>query len=384
MKCYTNPANFYTNYRYLKTKPQNTFNKYRWHLLIWGLFILYEVVVVAVLKGDFSSAWDYIGHYSLNISLFYFHAWAVAQLAHRNEQHFLWLIPLLVLAELSCYIALNFLLEYILTNYLQVELMRPFEFDYYYWIRATWRGIYFLGFSTGYFFLRNYLREHKRAELAEKQHLLKIIEKKNLQHELIKSQNAYLKTQINPHFLFNTLNFVYNSVRKTSSEAAEAILALSQMMRYALQNEDDQSETVLLEEIEHVESLISIHQIRHKHQLQVHLNYTDNLAGVKFIPLVLITLVENLFKHGNLTHPVYPAQISITLEVDILQISTTNLIGSTKTEGHRIGLDNIQKRLLQAYGNRASFSATASEKGIFFTEVKVLSPSLPPMLPSAS
>ncbi|WP_276499409.1 sensor histidine kinase [Pontibacter litorisediminis] len=352
--------------------------KHKGHIIAWTLFIFYEIVIVAVFSGSFNSTWDYLGHYALHISLFYFHARVVLPWVLRRKRMTAWLLPLLLIGEVTVYINLTYLLEVILTEYLQVKLMRPLVFDYYYWLRALWRAIYFLGFSTGYFFLRNYIREQKRANRAESEQLLKIIEQQNLQHELIKSQNAYLKTQINPHFLFNTLSFVYNSVRKTSAEAAEAIMALSQMMRYALQNEDDQHETLILEEIEHVESLIRIHQIRHKDTLNVQLIYSDNLAGVKFVPLILMTLVENIFKHGDLTQQQHPAQIKIMLDANTLRISTSNLKSSLKPESHRIGLDNIHKRLDQVYKEKASFSTYSTIDGLFVTVLKVsdLSPLL--------
>ncbi|WP_158453787.1 sensor histidine kinase [Pontibacter korlensis] len=358
----------------MKKLIKSTLIEHKGHFVAWSLFIFYEIVIVAVFNGSFSSFWDYLGHYALHVGLFYFHARVVLPLVVQRKRLFVWLLPLLVIGEVTAYIALTYTLEFILTNYLQVELMRPLTFDHYYWLRALWRAIYFMGFATGYFFLRNYLREQKRAKRAEREQLLKIIEKQNLQNELIKSQNAYLKTQINPHFLFNTLNFVYNSVRKTSTEAAEAIMSLSQMMRYALQDEDDQHETLLLEEIEHVESLIRIHQIRNKHKLQVQLSYNDSLAGIKFVPLILMTLVENIFKHGDLTQQEHPAQIKITLEANTLRIFTSNLKSSIKPEGHRIGLENIQRRLLLSYGERAAFTVSSTEMGHFITEIEVTHP----------
>lgn len=347
--------------------------KYKGHLVTWALFILYEISLVSALNGRFNSFWDYFGHYALHISLFYCHACLVLPLAKKKKAA-LWLVPLLVVCEIATYAALTYLLELWLTQYMQVVLTRPLTSDFHYWLRAIWRAVYFIGFATGYFFLRNYLQELKRAEEAAKQHLLHIIEKQKLQHELVRSQNAFLKAQINPHFLFNTLNYVYNSVRKTSSEAAEAIMSLSQMMRYALQNENELQESDLLEEIEHLEHLINIHQIRHNNRLQVNLSYGDNLVGVRFIPLVLITLAENIFKHGDLTKEEDAAQVKINLENGVLCITTRNLRNQNHAEGHGIGLDNLQRRLAHAYGERASFTAYATPDGHFITETRVTAP----------
>lgn len=344
------------------------------HFLCWGTFIIYEILVVGAVTASFGAFWDYFAHYAINISLFYFHATMVLPFALQKGSPRYWLIPFLVAGELLAYIALVYAVEFALSNYFHVRLSKPLAFDYLFFIRSTWRAIYFVGFATGYYYLMVAFRERRRAENAEKQHLLHIIEKQNLQHELIKSQNAFLKAQINPHFLFNTLNFVYNSVRKTSGQAAETVLSLSQMMRYALESGEDGDETSLLEEVEQVENLIYIHQIRHDNQLQVKMTYGSNLAGLKIIPLVLITLVENIFKHGDLTRHEHPAVIDISLEENRLTVRTANLRATGHPTGHRIGLDNIVSRLRLAYKDRASFNAYADTMGYFHTILKITLP----------
>jgi two-component system, LytTR family, sensor kinase len=321
--------------------------------------------------GSFASFGDYVLHYGINISLFYMHALVVLPFALQHGKLRYWLLPILVVAEIAAYAAAIFVAEFLYINYLGGQLVSPFKLDYAYWLRMVWRAIYFMIFATGYYLIKRFLEEKKRAELNEKQSLLSVIENQRLQSDLVRSQNAFLKAQINPHFLFNTLSFVYNSVRKTSTPAAEAIMALSQMMRYALQSENEYEESELLEEIEHANNLIQLHQIRHEHQLHLHFSYGSNLAGVRIIPLVLITLVENVFQHAELTRPNHVARIDVRLEEGTLHITTSNLKNSGQSSGHRIGLDNIQRRLRHAYKDRVHFEASADERGYFKVAIRI-------------
>ncbi|SIT94062.1 sensor histidine kinase [Pontibacter indicus] len=355
----------------LKNYIFSTIRRYQFHLVAWGLFVLYEVTVAGIIYGRLSSFGDYALHYSINIALFYLHALVVMPRGLLPIGHRYWLLPSLIVAEVIAYILFTYAMELLAVDLFQVRMTRSLDLDSAYLLRSAWRAIYFLGFATAYYFLTKYLSERTRVEQIQRQQLLDIIDKQHLQTELIRSQNAFLKAQINPHFLFNTLNYVYNSVRKTSAPAAEAILSLSHMMRYALQSEDEHQQTDLLEEIQQVEHLLHIHRIRQEGRLRILLHYGPNLEGIRFIPLVLITLVENMFKHGDLTGAGEPATITVRYQAGELKIMTVNPCLDTRARGHRIGLDNIRKRLQHAYPGRASFDAWTDEAGFFHTRLCV-------------
>lgn len=361
----------------MKTSILHFLRQYKIHVICWTVFILYEISVVGALMGSFAAFGDYFLHYAVNVSLFYAHALVVLPFALQPGRFRYWFLPLFLAAEVAAYSAAIVVAEYFYITYLDGQLVRAFEFDYTYWIRMIWRAIYFMIFGTGYYFIKKFIEEKKRAEVSEKQSLLNIIENQRLQSDLVRSQNAFLKAQINPHFLFNTLSFVYNSVRKTSTPAAEAIMALSQMMRYALQNEDEYEESELLEEIEHVNNLIQLHQIRHENQLQLQFTHGSNLTGVRIIPLVLITLVENVFQHAELTRPNHVAKIDVRLKNGILQITTSNLKKAGQTLGNRIGLDNIQRRLRHAYKDKVQFETTTDAHGYFMVDLRIAGIAVP-------
>eukprot|EP01012_Entosiphon_sulcatum_P042233 TRINITY_DN56211_c0_g1_i1.p1 TRINITY_DN56211_c0_g1~~TRINITY_DN56211_c0_g1_i1.p1 ORF type:complete len:155 (+),score=10.34 TRINITY_DN56211_c0_g1_i1:39-467(+) len=130
------------------------------------------------------------------------------------------------------------------------------------------------------------------------------------------------------------------------------------MMRYALKRPEASEMVPLSEEIEQIEHLINLHKLRTANTINLELEVNGDLFGLRFPPLILLTLVENIFKHGNVSHSTQTAQINITYENDKLNISTINMINDNKgkqTESHHVGIENIDKRLSNFYGSEYIF-----------------------------
>lgn len=340
------------------------------HLIAWLLFIFYEVVINEVLVGARSTFGNYAVFYSCNIILFYFHAHVAMPASQIKSKKAIWLLPLIIFAEIVIYIPFVLGTARFFLEYAGVTMVSPPAFELKNIISITWRCVYFLFFSTAYYFVMNYIKERKTLQEAEEQRLLMIIENQKVQTELVKSQHAHLKAQINPHFLFNTLSFIYSNARKTAPEAAEAIMSLSEMMRYSMQ-ENERIYTGLGLEIEQVENLIHLHQIRSRNTLQISLSYPEELLKIQVIPLVLLTLVENIFKHGNLQDTAHPATIDIYQDQSFLIMKTKNLIDHKgKRSSHNIGMENIEKRLNILYGKEASMQIE-KESNSFQVKVKI-------------
>ncbi|MNK05934.1 Sensor histidine kinase YehU [compost metagenome] len=359
----------------MKKRLQNIFfiiNNNRIHFIAWSLFIFYEVVVTGILRGYFATFSNYAVFYILNICLFYFHAHVVMPSAKNETSKAIWLLPVLIFIEIVVYVPMTIYIVSFLQKYAGLTIYTPAELNSTSIANGVWRTSYFLLFSSGYYYLTNYLKERKTAQLAEKERLLMIIEHQNVNAELIKSQHAHLKAQINPHFLFNTLSFIYSNTRKVVPEAAEAIMSLSEMMRYAIQDDSDRNFTALTHEIEQIENLIRLHQIKSENGLNIYLDYDDNLKDIEILPLILITLVENIFKHGDLLKDEHPARISISCDGQTLVVQTTNLI-NTKTTGtsHHIGLENIRKRLRMVYENMASLQTEKDINNYFNVMLRI-------------
>jgi two-component system, LytTR family, sensor kinase len=178
-----------------------------------------------------------------------------------------------------------------------------------------------------------------------------------LEKEKMQADYLFLKAQINPHFLHNTLNFLYSRSLPLSPELSEGILTLSEIMRYSLDNREDGDGKVLLShEIEHVHNIIRMQQLRFENTLQVQFNLNGEPAGQRILPFVLITLVENAFKHGELKSTESPVKIDLNICTNgkLHFVCSNRKKTGPKELSTGIGLDNTRKRLELAYGENYS------------------------------
>src|SRR5690606_5406294 len=128
---------------------------------------------------------------------------------------------------------------------------------------------YFL-YSTGYYFLTKYMREQEAARKAEIKHLDQIIANKELETNLLRIEQDYLRAQINPHLLYNTLSFVNYAARHNPDDAEEAVALLADIMRYALEPSKDSLGLINLgDEINQAANLIALNQLRFSNKLKL-------------------------------------------------------------------------------------------------------------------
>src|SRR5688572_5928078 len=192
---------------------------------------------------------------------------------------------------------------------------------------------------------------------AVKQRSILQEQKLQLEAQIAQANFNFLKAQINPHFLHNTLNFLYSKSLPYSAELSEGILTLSDIMRYALsQGNQKDGKAPLKDEMEHLQNVIKISQLRYSNQLKVNFQFWGNVEGKVIIPFVLITLVENAFKHGDLKNPANPIDIKVTVQDNRLYFYCRNKKKSgPKQLSTGIGVGNIKKRLDLAYGERYKY-----------------------------
>lgn len=212
------------------------------------------------------------------------------------------------------------------------------------------------------------------TNLREGQKQRKILEAQKMQLEKEKSEANlnFLKAQINPHFLHNTLNFLYAKSLPYSPELSEGILTLSDIMRYALSEGNARDgKAPLKDEIEHVRNVIKINQLRYSNNLNVNFEVTGSPDGAVIIPFVLITLVENAFKHGDLKKQEFPIEIKLNVDKNKLYFYCRDKKKTGPKEvSTGIGLENIRTRLDLAYGDKYSF-VTNDEPEFYTTELTI-------------
>ncbi|GAB3921706.1 sensor histidine kinase [Mucilaginibacter myungsuensis] len=188
-----------------------------------------------------------------------------------------------------------------------------------------------------------------------------------LQKQRTEAELSALKHQINPHFLFNSLSFIYGKVIKTDRETADSVLMLANIMRYALGSSESLDGKVnIMDELEHLKNVIEINQRRHDHQLNIRYEEQIDDQSISILPLVLITLVENAFKHGDLHDPEHPLLIRVNTSVNELTFEIGNKKGKgIKELSNGVGLQNIRQQLKLTYGERCSFVIT--DTGLTFS-----------------
>ena len=184
-------------------------------------------------------------------------------------------------------------------------------------------------------------------EFVKKQELL--IKSEN---EQLKTELSLLKAQVNPHFLFNTLNNLYGLIlQKNTEQAAEITLKLSDLMRYVL--ESSKTEKVSLQkEVKFLEDYLALEKIRLAQQAVIRLEVSGIEKKVLVAPLLFIPLVENAFKHGlqTLSKDSF-AHFSLSIQGNELYFEAHNSVGKTIENQAKsgTGLDNLRKRLALIY-----------------------------------
>jgi two-component system, LytTR family, sensor histidine kinase AlgZ len=174
-------------------------------------------------------------------------------------------------------------------------------------------------------------------------------QKKALETEKLTAELQFLKAQINPHFLFNTLNNLYYLALTNAPHTPEIIAKLSQMMRYMIYD-SNHAKVSLTKEIDYMHNYISLEKLRFNNDVPIVFEVEGNTEGVQIAPLVLITFLENAFKHG-VSNTAHGAWVKIKIETDkkTLHYTVENSLLTLKDEKTKeksgIGLQNVKRRL---------------------------------------
>ncbi len=190
----------------------------------------------------------------------------------------------------------------------------------------------------------------------------------SLQHQ--EAKMMALKSQISPHFLFNTLNSFYSELYDEKPETAKDILKLSQLLRYVTY-EATQNYMPLQKEIDFIQDYLYFYKKRYEDNYFVELTIDGNVTHQQIPSLILIHFVENVSKHGIINHKNNPAKITITITEDTLEVSTQNKINvSEKYEDKGIGTQNIKNRLTVLFKDKFQLS-NSKENDIFKAYLKM-------------
>jgi two-component sensor histidine kinase len=179
-----------------------------------------------------------------------------------------------------------------------------------------------------------------------------------------KAELANLKSQVNPHFLFNSLNTIYALAISQSEQAGDAVLKLSGIMRFVLM--ESEKETVSLsKEVEYLQDYIALQKLRLGEEFKVQFSIQIEDENTQIAPLLFIPLVENAFKHGVSQEDIHPIEVKLTVQNKQLSFTTSNKkVNKTFINDYPggLGLENLRQRLMHLYPNNFSLDVTENNE----------------------
>lgn len=304
-----------------------------------GAFLL--VLILELMSG-----WLFIDRYDTNYS-FFLHGlnYTIAIMAIIWINHFV-LIPFFL--DKRRYFLYGILL---IGSIFLVSYLKGNEKDG--WLDIS-KFFFYLIYTTGagmaaFFLRRNMIIQRENDE------------KEKLQKEM---ELKYLKAQVNPHFLFNSLNSIYALSRQQSLETPDLVMQLSELMRYQLESSKNDS-VLLKEELEFIENYLLLEEKRLSARCTVEFLIEGDLLGLRIAPMLLIPFVENAIKHGaQSTNDQSTIDISATIKNSTLHFCVVNskplLVATAKRKG--LGLENVSRRLKLLYPNSHVLEIEDSQK----------------------
>ena len=194
--------------------------------------------------------------------------------------------------------------------------------------------------------------------------------KQEADNEKSKAELNSLKSQINPHFLFNTLNGIYSLSLENSPKTPEAIMKLSGLMRYAL-TEVDAEFVPLAAEIEYIHQYIDLQKIRITDNTEVTFTKTGDVDSWIIAPLLISPFVENAFKYGVSTNAQSWIKIAVDATNKLLSFTFENkVINTIHANNTKLGISNVKNRLLLIYPGLHELKII-NDKDIFFVSLKI-------------
>ncbi len=215
-------------------------------------------------------------------------------------------------------------------------------------------------FAIGYSYFVYSLERQKRIQELE-------LNNRQLEIQQLHTEYNFLKAQVNPHFLYNTLNTLFSHAQFYSEDLADNILKLSEIMRYSIEGLDKDNGMVnLKQEVHHLQNLVDIHQLRFSNELQIDFAVTGPVGDFKIPPLVFITFVENALKYGELKNSSHPLVIRLDAYQDRIRFYCRNKKKKKVFEkSSGIGIQNVLKRLDVSY--KGKYEVTTNNEDEFYT-----------------
>lgn len=306
-----------------------------YHILFWLTYFLWSGFVTGTYDDLFFRAYiTELFQFPLKIAVTYTLMYYVLPRYFKTQQYGQFLLILFALIIIS-----TFIHRIIIYKFIQPIYYSEYEIHFWNYGKLLW-GVFDV-FSVAAIAISIKLFKSKYESQQREQEL----EKEKLRAEL-----SFLKAQINPHFLFNTLNNIYGLSLKKSPETSSSILKLSELLRFMIH--DGSLERIKLsDEIKTLHDYIELEKLRYGERLNISFEMEVDNENEMVAPLLLLPFVENSFKHGA-SESRFAATINITLKLKkgVLTFKVINSKEDERYNNNGIGLKNIKRQLELIYG----------------------------------
>jgi len=277
-------------------------------------------------------------YYLVDIPFFYLCAFVLfPTIGHKSNG---WIKPILYsLIFIAGFTVLETTAAAIIQYWNQAEFKIPSRVGFY--KKMLLRCFYVAGLSFAYYLASRCIRRAKVARERE----LQLMKQERNQAEL---ESAFLRSQINPHLLFNSLQFIEHQVEVGSPKALQAVRLLGEVMQYSLSATSGRNTIPLEDEINHIKQYVQLLRLRQDNRQYFELDIDAQAAAteLQLPPGILVNFVENVFKHGDLSEEGDPAKIQLAVYNRHLTMHLHNLkMPETTYRRTGIGMNNIRRRL---------------------------------------
>jgi len=327
------------------------FTKHRWliHVLFWLLVLGFYVIFFGRKNSNYLQTFFFVGLLMpVTIGTTYFLNYYLVSRYLMKERYGIFLLYFIYTLIGSLLMEMMIaMLTFIVMAEARIKDMSPASIDIFFLLTSLLMVVFF-GVAVK-------MLLHWRTSKEDYQKLMR---------DKVETELKFLKAQLNPHFLFNTLNNLYYLTTEKSDKAPQAILQLSEMLDYVMHS--SKSVFVPLErELKQVENYIALELLRYEDRAQIITRFSGNLNSYQIGPMILITLIENAFKHGVM--PIAGKawiHFAVTETDEGLDISIRNSTNNTKP-GNGIGLENLHSQLYHLYRDEFQLKAGNTKENEF-------------------
>ncbi|MFV0564252.1 MAG: sensor histidine kinase [Flavobacteriaceae bacterium] len=317
----------------------------KYHVVFWGGYFLFNTFRWGSYFNDYaySLKTNLLG-FPIHMALCYFNLFVLMPYFVYNKKYIQYVALLMAAIFIMVVVKFNVTYYFISDDVWPEAEGQLNQFSFNYAITMMIGELYVITFVSAIKLTLDYLREQKRVADLEKAHL--------------ETELRFLRTQISPHFFFNTLNNIYSLAVEKSNKTPKIILKLSELMRYLIYDTREKRQT-LENEIICIQNYLDLERVRHDDSLEVNVYISGDIHDKEIAPILLLTFIENAFKHGarkNIGH--VKIDINFKVKEKFLYFTVTNPMPQTvegidaKGQAKGIGLENAKKRLALGYNKK--------------------------------